>query len=222
MFTQSQTTLAAPVGAKTEMEERIKEPNSEKGQNMEQVSNLQKSETNVEFGSKMTEVEEEEEEEVEIKNATCQERVEDPQQTDWEPKLGSQLGSLLVQDYIPETTHPVQDAITSPSLGESAAPSDHRLQQTTSTVEKQNVSWDTYDFLLPGIAQNSQLPFGFASPNTATHPVVECEQPYLHIPAHPVTTQAMRHPPLLFNHRYCHFPLSTFEGDQNFFRSIIL
>lgn len=218
MFTQSQTTLSAPDGAKTEMEERIKEPNSEKGENMEQVSNLQYSQTNVEFGSKMTKVEEEE---LEIKNATCQERVENPQQTDREPKLGSQLGRLLLQDYIPKTTHPVQ-AISSPSLEESAAPSDHRLQQTTSTVEKQKGSCDTNDFLVPGIAKNSQLPFGFASPNTATHPVgVECEQPYLHIPARPVITQTMQHPPLLFNHRYCHFPLSTFEGDQNFFRAIL-
>lgn len=220
MFTQSQTTLSAPVGAKTEREERIKEPNSEKGENMEQVSNLQYSETNVEFGSKMTKVEEEE---LEIKNVTCQDRVEDPQQTDWEPKLGSQLGCLPLQDYIPKTTHPVQEAITSPSLEESAAPSDHRLQQTTSTVEKQDVSWDTYDFLVPGFAKNSQLPFGFASPNTATHPVgVECEQPYLHIPARPVITQAMPHPPLLFNHGYCQFPLSKFEGDQKMFRYIIL
>lgn len=139
MFTQSQTTLSAPVGAKTEMEERIKEPNSEKGENMEQVSNLQHSETNVE------------EEELAMKNATCQDRVEDPQQTDWKPKLQSQLGRLLLQDYIPKTTHPVQ-AISSPS-------------------------------------------------------------PYLHIPARPVIPQAMPHPPLLFNHGYCHFPLSTFEGD---------
>lgn len=202
------------------MEERIKEPNSEKGENMEQVSNIQYSETSVEFGSKMTKVEEEE---LELENATCQEKVEDPQQTDWEPRLGSQLGRLLLQDYIPKTTHPVQEAITSPSLEESAAPSDHKLQRTTSTVEKQKDSWATYDFLVPGIAKNSQLPFGFASPSTATHPVgEECEQPYLHIPARPVITQAMRHPPLLFNHGCCHFPLSTFEGDQNFFRSIIL
>ncbi|XP_056867973.1 protein angel homolog 1 isoform X2 [Takifugu flavidus] len=187
------------------MEKRIKEPNSEKGENMEQVSKLQYSETNVEFGPEMTKVEEEE---LEIKNATCQERVEDPQQTDWEPKLGSQLGRLLLQDYIPKTILPVQEAITSPSLEESAAPSDHRLQQTTSTGEKQKDS-----FLVPGIAKNSQLSFGFASPNTATHPVgVECEQPYLHIPARPVITQVMQHPPLLFNHQYCHFPLSTFEA----------
>lgn len=155
MFTQSQTTLSAPVGANTEMEERIKEPNSEKGENM--VSNLQYSEKNVEFGSKMTKVEKKE---LEIKNVTCQERVVDPQQTDREPKLGSQLGRLLLQDYIPKTTHPVQ---------------------------------------------------AFSSPS-----------PYLHIPARPVITQAMPHPPLLFNHGYCQFPLSTFEGDQNFFRATIL
>lgn len=209
MFTQSQTTLSAPVGAETEMEERIKEPNSQKGENMDQVSNLQYSETNVG------------EEELEIKNATGQDRVEDPQQADWEPKLGSQLGRLLLQDYIPKTNHPVQEAITLPSLEESAASSDHRLQQTTNTVVKQKDSCDTHDtFIVPGIAKNSQLPFGFASPNTATHPVGE--QPYPHIPVRPVITQAMRHPPLLFNHGYCHFPLSIFEGDQIFLRSIIL
>lgn len=212
MFTQSQT-LPAPDGAKTEMEERIKEPNSEQRESMEQVSNIQYSEANVVFGSKMTKVQEEE---LEMENVTCQEKVGDPQQTDWEPKLGSQLGRLLSQEYIPKTRHPVQEAITSPSLEESAAPSDHRLQQTTSTVGKQKDSWATYDFLVPGIAEDSQFPFGFASPNTATPPVSEeWEQPYFHVPARPVITRAMRHPPLLFNHGYCHFPLSTFEGDQN-------
>lgn len=212
MFTQSRPTPSALVGAKTETEERIKEPNSEKGQKLEQVSNLQYSETNVEVASKMTKVEEGQ---LEIKHSTRQDGVEDPRQTDSEYKLESQLGRLRLQDHTPRTTRPVREMIGSPNLEELAAP--------TSPVEEQKDSGGKCDFLVPDIAENSPLPFGFLSPNAETHPPgVECAQPYSRIPARPVVTGAMRRPLLLFNDRYCHFPLSNIEGDQNFFKAIIL
>lgn len=220
MFTQSQTSPV--IGAKTETKERTKEPNSEKGENMEEILTLQYSQTNVEFASKMTKVEEEE-----LETATRQDRVEDPQQkadggrvlTDAEHKPGPPLGH---QHNTTETARPVKKTpIRSPSLEESTAPSEHGLHRTTSPVEEQNDCWDKHDFLFPDIAENSKLPFGFLSSNTETRPLsAECAQPHLRFPAHPVVTRAMPHPQLLFNATYF-YPPSTFEGDQNAFTAVI-
>lgn len=220
MFTQSQTSPV--IGAKTETKERTKEPNSEKGENMEQILTVQYSETNVEFASKMTKVEEE------LETATRQDRVEDPQQkaeggrvltTDAEHKPGPLLG---YQHNTTEAARPVKKTpIRSPGL-ESVAPSEHRLQRTTSPVEEQNDCWDKHDFLFPDIDENSKLPFGFLSSNTETRPLSfsECAQPHPRFPARPVVTRAMPHPQLLFNATYF-YPPSTFEGDQNAFTGVI-
>lgn len=216
MFTQFQATLPDPwlmsgIGAKMETKERMKESNSEKGENMgcakdkEQITAVQYGDTNVEVASKMGEVKEEEVE-MQTKNATHQDRVEDNTQ---------------------ENTCPVQKTIRSPSLEESEAPTQHRLQQPHSPVEEPKECWGKYDFLIPDITETSKLLCEFASANTQMHPKLsgECAEPYLHVPAGPGLAQAMQCPLLQFNAIYCYLPkqlLSTFEGDQNAFTTVIL
>lgn len=208
MFTQSQTTLPDPsllcgIGAKMETEERMNESNSEKGENMgcakdkEQIATVQYGDTNVEVASKMGEVKEEEVQ-MQTKNATYQEKVEDNTQN----------------------TCPVQKTIRSPSLEESEAPFQHRLQQPCSPVEEHKECWDNSDFLSPDSNETSKIQFKFASANNQTQPKLsgECAEPYLRVPAGPGLIQAMQCPLLQFNARYYYppkQPLSTFEGDKN-------
>lgn len=196
------------IGAKMETKERMKESNSEKGENMgcakdkEQIATVQFGDTNVEVASKIGKVKEEDVE-MQTKNSTHQERVEDNTQ---------------------ENACPMQKTIRSPSLEESEAPSQHRLQQPHSPVEEQKDCWDKYDFLIPDITGTSKR-CDFASAHSETNPKLsgECAEPYLRVPAGPGLTQAMQCPLLHCNAMYCYLPaqpLSTFEGDQNAFATI--
>lgn len=198
-------------GAKMETKERMKESNSEKEETMgcakdkEQITTVQYGDTNVEVASKMGEAKGEEVE-MQTKSTTHQDRVEDNTQ---------------------ENTSPVQKTIRSPSLEELEAPSQHRLQQPHSLVEEHKDCWDKYDFLIPDITETSKLVCEFASVNTLTHPKLsgECAELYMRIPAGPGLAQAMQCPLLQFNTIYCYLPkqpVSTFEGEQNAFTTIIL
>lgn len=216
MFTQSQTTLPdqrleCGVGAKMESEERMKESNSEKGENMgrakdkEQITTVQSRDTNVEVASKMGEVKEEEVE-IQTKNATYRERVEDNTQ---------------------ENTWPVQNIIKSPILEESEAPFQNRLQQPHSPVENHKECWDSYDFLNPDSHETSKIQFNLASASNQMQPKLsrKCAEPYLHVPAGPGLIQAMQCPRLPYNAIYYYLPkhpLSTFEGEENDFTKNIL
>lgn len=209
LFTQSQTTLQdqrlmCDIGAKMESEERMKESNSEKGENMgrakdkEQITNVQYRDTNVEVASKMGDVKEEKVE-IQTKNTTYQETVEDNTQ---------------------ENTCPVQNPIKSPSLEESEAPFQHNLQQPHSPVENHKECWDSYDFLNPDSHETSKIQFNLASASNQMQPKLcsKCAEPYLHVPAGPCLIQAMQCPLLPYNGIYYYLPkhpLSTFEGEEN-------
>lgn len=214
MFTQFQKTLpdlglASGIDTKMETKERMKESNSEKGENMgrakdkKQITTAQYGDTNIEVASKMGEVKEEEVE-MQTKNGTHQERVEDNAQ---------------------ENTCPVQKTIRSPSLEESEAPSQNRLQQPHGPGEEHKDCWDKYDFLIPDITESSKR-CEFASAHSEVHPKLsgECAEPYLPVAAGPGLTHAVQGPVLHFNAMYCYLPkhpLSAFEGDQNAFATII-
>lgn len=216
MFTQFQTTLPDPwlvsdIGTKMETKERMKESNSEEGENMghakgkELITTVQSGDTNADVASKMGEVKEEEVE-MKAKNATYQDRVE---------------------DNIQEHTCPVQKTISSPSLEESEAASQHRLQQPHSLIEEHKDCWNKYDFLTPDMTEASKQLCEFGSANIQTHPKIsgECAEYYLHVPVGCGLAQAKQCPLLQFNPTYSYFPkgpLSTFEGDQNAFVNIIL